>query len=162
MSNSMKSVLFVCTANRYRSPLAAAVFQKLLKADGKAEKWRIGSAGTWTVTGLPVIPHAFQKAQELGLNLREHSSVEVSREILSEYGLIVVMEIGHKEGLQIEFPETRNRVYMLSEIIDHIVYDIPDPAKDLSDADEIAGDLYDLIQRGYSEICLLADEKSKA
>ena len=98
----------------------------------------------------------------MGLNLREHSSVEVSREILSEYGLIVVMEIGHKEGLQIEFPETRNRVYMLSEIIDHIVYDIPDPAKDLSDADEIAGDLYDLIQRGYSEICLLADEKSKA
>lgn len=155
MSGKVNSVLFVCTANRYRSPFAAAVFQKQLMDDGKADEWRVGSAGTWTQADFPVIPHAYEKAQELGLDLGEHRSVEISIEIISQYNLIVVMESGHKEGLGVEFPELRNRVFLLSEIVDHIAYDIPDPAKTMEDADQIIDELFDLLQRGYVAICNL-------
>ena len=158
MSGNLKSIIFICTANRYRSPLAAALFQKKLKDEGKAKEWRVGSAGTWTQADLPVIPHAYQKAQEMGLNLGEHRSVEVSGEILSKYNLIAVMENGHKEGLGVEFPELRNRIFLLSEIVDHIAYDIPDPAKIMDDADQIIDELFDLLQRGYAAISVLADE----
>jgi len=158
MSEKLKSVIFICTANRYRSPLAAALFQKQLKDEGKAEEWRVGSAGTWTQADLPVIPHAFQKAQEMGLDLGEHRSVEISKEILSQYDLIAVMESGHKEGLGVEFPELRKRIFLLSEIVDHIVYDIPDPAKAMDDADQIIDELFDLLQHGHAAICAIADE----
>ena len=159
MPEKKKSILFVCTANRYRSPFAEATFLQRLKKDGKAEEWCVGSAGTWTEAGLPVIQRVFLQAQELGLDLGEHRSVEVDREILSEYALIVVMEIGHEEALQTEFPDRSERIFLLSEIVDNIVYDIPDPAKEaVEDADEIISELYALIQRGYAAICVLVDE----
>jgi len=81
--------------------------------------------------------------------------------MLTGYDLIVVMEIGHKEALCTEFPEVCRRIFLLSEIVDRIAYDIPDPAKVVEDTDEIVDELYNLIQRGYSEICMLADEMSK-
>ena len=158
MPKRMKSVLFVCTANRYRSPFAEAVFQQLLKNDGKEDEWSVGSAGTWTETGLPVIQRVFQQAQGIGLDLGKHHSIEVNRKILSEYVLIVVMEVGHKEALCVEFPEMRERIFLLSEIVDNIIYDIPDPAKAMEDADEIINELYALVQRGYASICALVDE----
>ena len=159
----MKSVLFVCTANRYRSPFAAALFQKQLKENGKAEEWRVGSAGTWVQENLPAMPDAIQKAQEFSLNLGEHRSVEVNNALLSAHNLIVVMELWHKEALCIEFPGICQRVFLLSEIIDHIIYDVPDPAKamDLDEIDDIFNKLHQLMQHGYSEICILTDEMSK-
>ena len=158
MPDKMKSVLFVCTANRYRSPFAAAVFEKELKSDGVDDGWRVGSAGTWTQVDLPVIPHAFQKAQEFGLDLQKHRSIEINSRILSEYKLIVVMETGHKEAIRTEFPETSGRIFLLSEIVDQITYDILDPAKNMDDADEIISELYTLVQRGYPAICALVNE----
>ena len=156
-----KSVLFVCTANRYRSPFAAAVFQQRLEADGLAEEWRVNSAGTWAMPGLPVLPHIAQKAQELGLDLTEHSSSEVTSDMLSEYKIIIVMEAGHKEALIVEFHIARERIFLLSEIVDRVIYDIADPAKNMEEADEIALELYGLIRRGYSDICNVVDEMSK-
>ncbi|MGB9521787.1 MAG: low molecular weight phosphatase family protein, partial [Anaerolineales bacterium] len=47
----MPSVLFVCTANQCRSPLAQGLFQ--LALNGQLSGWRIDSAGTWAVNGLP-------------------------------------------------------------------------------------------------------------
>jgi len=153
-----KSVLFVCTANRYRSPFAEAAFLQRLEKDGKVEEWRVGSAGTWTKADLPAMPRVLQQAQEFGLDLGEHRSVEVDREVLSEYALTIVMEIGHKEALQVEFSDMSERIFLLSEIVDSIAYDIPDPAKAMKDADEIISELYTLIQRGYAAICALVDE----
>jgi len=154
----MKSVLFVCTANRYRSPFAAALFKKWLEEDKKAGEWQVGSAGTWTREGMPVVPEAFQKAQEFGLDLRQHSSVEVSRELLSRYRLVVVMEVGHKEALHTEFSDMSERIFLLSEIVDNIVYDIPDPVQAMDDAEEIMNELYAVIQRGYAAIRDLAEK----
>ena len=158
MSDKTKSVLFVCTANRYRSPFAEATFQQSLESDGKADKWRIGSAGTWTDEGLPVIHRVFQQAQKYGLDLGKHRSVEVNREMLSEHALIIVMEKGHKEALCTEFPEACEHIFLLSEIVDNIVYDIPDPAKVMEDADDIISELYALLQRGYTAMCALLTE----
>src|SRR5512139_2422813 len=101
----MPSVIFVCTANRFRSPLAAAILEKALK-EGKSaagrtgglpslEPWHVGSAGTWATPGEPVLPMVSEAAQKLGIDLSDHSSRRVSGPLLSEYDLILVMEAGH-------------------------------------------------------------------
>ena len=158
MPNAMKSVLFVSTSNRYRSPFAEAVFRQKMCESGNAEECRVGSAGTWIRAKLSIIPRAYDKAREIGLDLRGHHSVEVSREILSEYGLIVVMEKGHKEALRTEFPDMRERIFLLSAIVDDVDYDILAPVSTREDADVIIDELYNLLQRGISKICGLADE----
>ena len=64
--------------------------------------------------------------QELGIELRDHRSRQVNRQMLSQFNLILVMERGHKEALQVEFPEIARNVYLLSEMIG-ANFEIQDP-----------------------------------
>src|SRR5512141_235703 len=104
----MPSVLFVCTANRFRSPLAAAIFSRALEEENNREiaslihrtgPWKVRSAGTWAIPGQSVIPEAYQAAQKLGLNLADHRAERVSVQLLSAYDLILVMQASQKEAL---------------------------------------------------------------
>ena len=153
----MPSLLFLCTANRFRSPLAAAIFRNLLQQAGRADSWHVESAGTWTAPGLAVIPSARQAARRLGLDLQMHASAPVDALTLDEYDLILVMESGHKEALSSEFPSVRKRVYLLSEAVEGLAYDIPDPVLSREQAGEIAQELDGLLTRGFDQICSLAE-----
>jgi protein-tyrosine phosphatase len=152
----MPSVLFVCTGNQYRSPITAAAFVKQLERDGNAAQWTVDSAGTWTSTGLPPFSDAIRVARSLGLDIADHKTCPIDALDLSKYDLIVVMEQGHKEAILSEFPGARGRVHLISEIGDHIPYDIPDPVNPGSDPSLVANQLLGLIQRGYPRICQLA------
>lgn len=158
----MPSVLFVCTANRFRSPIAAAAFQKKLKDEGIREGWRVGSAGTWAVPGLTPAPEAIQAARQYGFSIERQTTLPVNAALLSEYDLILVMEAGHKEALESEFPAVRKRVHLLSEVVDGILYDVPDPAmSEESSPQEIADELCSLIGKGFRNIRLQAERLSK-
>jgi protein-tyrosine phosphatase len=63
----MPSVLFVCRANQFRSPLAAACLQRAIKQVGTGTDWVVESAGTWTKPGLPVPQVVLQVTHRLGL-----------------------------------------------------------------------------------------------
>ena len=158
----MPAVLFVCTANRFRSPIAAAAFQKKLRDEG-IEGWQVGCAGTWTDPGLPPARDAVQAARQLGVSLDGHASCLVNAALLSGYDLILVMEMGHKEALESEFPAVHNRVFLLSEVVDGMLYDIPDPAlSEESSLQEIANEVCNLVRKGFRSICSQADRLSRA
>lgn len=154
-----RSILFVCTANRYRSPFAEFVFRKKLLDTGIT--WYISSAGTWTENNLPAIPDAVQKAKALGLDLSEHRSIEVTETLLLEHDLVLVMEKGHKEALWAEFPVARQRIFLLAEVVDGVAYDIPDPARFRAESEMIMNDLHGLIERGYEKILQKATSLSQ-
>lgn len=152
----MYSVLFVCTGNQYRSPLAAACLRKILRHTGELDEYNISSAGTWVVPGLPASPVLVQFARNHNIELDDHHTCEVNLELLQKQDLVLVMEQGHREALKTEFPCMKNRIFLLSEVVDKHVYDIPDPAKNLKDFENLAGDLVELVERGAREICWLA------
>jgi protein-tyrosine-phosphatase len=120
----MRSVLIVCTANQCRSPMAMAILRS--KTGQLPGEWKIESAGTWAVEGAPANQKTQQVLAELGLDLSAHRSRMVTREMLAAFNLILVMEPGHKEALQIEFPEAANRTFLLSEMIG-LSFTIMDP-----------------------------------
>lgn len=120
----MPSVLFVCTANVCRSPMAMAIFRNLVQGD--QEDWQVDSAGTLAVEGVPVTYKAQVVLQNKGLDVSEHLSQTISQELIDRYDLILTMEKNHKEALTIEFPQKAERIFMLSEMIG-LVYDVPDP-----------------------------------
>ena len=147
----MKNILFVCMANRYRSPVAEACFKAEVQKHGESDNWHISSAGTWTKDGKHPIPSAETLAEKLGLDIRQHRSRVVNAEILSQADLILVMERGQKEALLQECPQVQNKVYLLTEITVGIPYDIPDPMKH-KDENNVPQEICDLIQKYYEKI----------
>ena len=152
----MPSVLFVCTANRFRSPLAAAFFQQMLGDSDRALPWSVDSAGTWTSSGLQVLPAVLLIARKYGLDLSQHRSKLVSASLLLTQDLVLVMEAGHKEALQHEFPMIDDRVYLFSQATEGCFYDIPDPIESIEAMMEVGENIHDLVQTGFGNIYALA------
>jgi protein-tyrosine-phosphatase len=158
----MPSILFVCTANRFRSPLAAAFLGKVLEENGPSASWVIGSAGTWAEPGQPIIPAVFAVAQKFGLDLTTHRATRVSGPSLSQYDLILVMQTSQKEALQSEFPALYERIYLLSNVVERGSYDIPDLPDSPEQMVVVGTELYELIRRGWRNICVLATASHNA
>jgi protein-tyrosine phosphatase len=157
----MPSVLFICTANLYRSPLAAAFLKDELKRAPAGKEWLIDSAGTWTKNGTLIHAQTIEDARHFGLDVHFHRSKQVTAEILARQDLILVMEAGHKEALDIEFPDQAGKIHLLSEVVDGHTYDIPDPFSLEGKHDrDIATELHRIISRGYEKIFKLALENS--
>ncbi len=113
----MRSVLFVCTANICRSPMAAALLRaRLQKERPDWKEWRVDSAGTWALEGDMAARNSRQVMTERGLDITDHRARTVTEAMLREYDLILTMEPGQKEALQIEFPSVAERVFLLSEM----------------------------------------------
>lgn len=152
----MPSVLFVCTANRFRSPLASAFFQDALRSLRADETWEVDSAGAWTTPGLPVLPEVSLIARKYGLDLARHRSRPVTEALLANFDLILVMETGHLEALQNEFSSHSSRIYLLSQVTEGRVYSVPDPIHSAESMMEVGGTLHSLIRSGFENICALA------
>jgi protein-tyrosine-phosphatase len=116
----------------------------------------VGSAGTWAKPGLPVIPAVSQAAQKLGIDLANHRSARVNRQLLSEYDLILVMQASQKEALQNEFPPLREYIHLFSNVMERGSYDIPDALNTDQEVAEISMEMNELIRRGLTNICVLA------
>jgi protein-tyrosine phosphatase len=152
----MKTILFICTANMFRSPIAAGLFSRELSKRDLVNDFTIISAGTWTTSGVTAPPITKAVAKSMGIpRIEDHRSAQVTENDLSGSDLIIVMEANHKEALCSEFPTYCDKIHLLSTIMTHTDYDIPDPSKSGNDAHEVAKELEKLITTGFDEILSL-------
>jgi len=146
----MHSVLFICTGNICRSPMAEGLLKS--KVSGEVDDWRIESAGTWTINGEPAALNARIAMQEMGIEIDDHRSRIINPGIIDEFSLIITMERGHKEALRIEFPQVASRVYLLSEMVGKS-FDIVDPiGGPLVDFQTTAREIDQLLSQGFNRI----------
>ena len=110
----MYSVLFVCSANICRSPMAMGLLRNRVKLE--AGEWKIHSAGVWALVDHPVDINVQFVLRERGIAELDHSSTQVTEDLLSDFNLILTMERNHKEALRIAFPKYRSRIYLLTEM----------------------------------------------
>ena len=66
----IKNILFVCTANVCRSPMAEAIFNAL--AEERELPWRAASAGVAALEGEDITPNACAALEEVGIYPKEH------------------------------------------------------------------------------------------
>jgi protein-tyrosine phosphatase len=122
----MPTVLFVCTANICRSPVAEVLFRRWLQLHAIPGEWRVGSAGTWTMPGASASFNSQQVAAARGLDLSRHRSRQVDEDLLAETDVALCMTRGHVEALQVEFPEYAHRVHLWTALAGP-GYDVADP-----------------------------------
>jgi protein-tyrosine-phosphatase len=115
-------ILFVCTGNACRSPLAAA----LLRRELAGEPVRVESAGIAAALGAPASALAQQVGAELGVDLTNHQARPVDREIIRSADLILVMESAHREKIVQLEPNAGSKVMLLGGYPDREM-EIEDP-----------------------------------
>ena len=145
----MTFILFVCTANRFRSPLAEAFFKAKVAALNKPGEWRVESAGTWVNESLPPTLEAMEEAKKRHLNVDQHRSRIVNPSLMHQANIILTMESGQKEALAHEFPKFKGKIFQLTELGGGIPYDIPDPYSTKESPVVIAKELEELIDNKF-------------
>lgn len=155
----MPAILFVCTANRIRSPLAEHLLRHYLAGDAMTATWRVDSAGAWTEPDLPALPVARQVGAELGVDLSDHRSQRVEDLNLFHYDLILTMERGQRDALRAEYPGVGERIMTLSAATTGYDYDIADPpGHTLAAVRTTAHEIGDLLNRGAQRLVRAVSE----
>jgi protein-tyrosine-phosphatase len=150
----MRSVLFVCTANICRSPMAMGLFYAQVMPS--ACDWRIASVGIFAAPGYPAAQNTLVLLRHKGIDLSGHRSAQITQEIMSDYNLILTMERGQKEALQVAFPDHAQKVYLMSEMVGGN-WEIADPVGGaLVEFEETAREIEHILTVGYPKICTLA------
>ncbi len=108
-------ILFVCTGNTCRSPLAEALGKSLFAEAGE-EGWEARSAGLFAQEGTLASSGALEIARENGLDLEAFQSRLLSSEILDAADLVLVMEPGHRTGVLNLSPLADTKTYLLGEV----------------------------------------------
>jgi protein-tyrosine-phosphatase len=122
----MPTVVFVCTANICRSPVAEVLFADWLRRQAVAGDWRVSSAGTWAQDDAPASIDSREILAERGLDLTQHRSRRVDRQMVEAADLLLCMTGSQREALQAEFPDLADRIHLLSAMAGPS-YDIFDP-----------------------------------
>ena len=148
----MHSILFVCTANQCRSPMAMALMRKRLEDEGMAPEWVVESAGTWAMEGITATDNAIEAMREQDLDLESHRSRGVTEEMLDYFDLVLVMVGNHKEALNVEFPQYADKVFLLSEMVGGD-WDLEDPVGGpLEEYRETAKVIGEALEEGWEKI----------
>lgn len=120
-----KKILFVCTGNTCRSPLAEGLLRNM--ASQKGWDLEAQSAGLAAFNGVPAAPEAVEAGREKGLDLSGHQSQPLSKALVMESDLIVTMTGKHKEIILKKMPQLDGKVVQLSELAGDDPVDVEDP-----------------------------------
>ena len=86
----MKKILFICTGNTCRSPMAEGLFQKMLSENPELDA-KCSSAGISAVKGQKVTPWAAEVCREGGVDISKHRARCLTMEMMEKWDLLVVM-----------------------------------------------------------------------
>jgi len=123
----VKSVLFVCTGNICRSPIAEGIFRQLL---GNRKDIEVASAGVHAVRGQPPSLYAVQVCEEEGVDISGLRSQPLTAALIDRATHIFAMTGAHLETIQMLFPDGAEKSFLLREFEepDTTVWrDVPDP-----------------------------------
>lgn len=106
-----KNILFVCTGNTCRSPMAEGLFRKL--SAGHPE-WRSGSAGTAAWTGQEASPETLHVLESNGIDLSCHESRPVTNALMEQATHVYAMTESHLAALLANFPEHADKIRLVT------------------------------------------------
>lgn len=145
-------ILFVCTGNTCRSPMAEVMFN----GHTPNREWEAASAGIATWDGMMATPLAFDEMEARGLSLGHHRSRQINEAMLDAADLVLTMTSKQKEELVGSYPDYAGKVYVLAEYVGLPGEEVLDPyGLTADDYLETANQLVRLIQALFDKLAWL-------
>src|SRR5436189_1139572 len=124
---TVKSVLFVCTGNICRSPIAEGLFRRMT---GNRKDIEVASAGVHAVRGQPPSLYAVEVCAEEGTNISALRSQPLTGALVDQATHIFAMTGAHVETIQTLFPQSAEKTFLIREFEETgttVWRDVPDP-----------------------------------
>lgn len=118
-------VLFVCTGNTCRSPMAEGILKNI--AENKGLDIEVKSAGISVYDGDYAAENSVNAMKEINIDISEHRSSQLHSQLVGESDLILTMSTGHKEVIISNFPSSKGKVFNLLEYAYGLDRDVVDP-----------------------------------
>src|SRR3954470_57031 len=155
----MKTILFVCTGNICRSPMAEGLFRHATK--GRNE-FKVISAGGGAGGGLPPSEYAVKALRELGLDISRQRSRMLTAEVVNQADYIFGMTHSHVDAITMLYPQAAEKTFLLREFdetLDSYENDISDP---IGGSYEVYRACRDQIEQGIFSMLKFIDQTAGA
>jgi len=145
----MKTVLFICTGNVCRSPMAEGIFRHAIQGRGD---FRVISAGLGAMEGQPPSPYAVQAVRELGIDISGQRSRMLTPDLVQQADYILGMTHSHIDTVMLLYPQAAEKTFLLREFddtLDLFEKDISDP---IGGSYDVYLDCRDQIEQGIASL----------
>jgi RpiB/LacA/LacB family sugar-phosphate isomerase len=153
----MKTILFVCTGNVCRSPMAEGLFRRAVQDHGQ---YRVLSAGLGAAAGQPPSPFAAQAVKELGIDISGLRSRPLTAELVQQADYIFGMTHSHIDTIALLYPQAAEKMFLLREFdetLEAFEKDITDP---LGGTYEVYLNCRDQIEQGLVSLRRFIEQQS--
>lgn len=115
----MIKLLFVCTGNTCRSPMAQGLCQKYVTENLLTGRFACASAGVDVKEGAPISENAAIVMNEIGISMASHRAKGVTEEMMEEADYVFTMSGTHRSMLEALFPKQAYKV----QVLGHPIFD---------------------------------------
>ncbi|EEF58303.1 ribose 5-phosphate isomerase B [Pedosphaera parvula] len=151
----MKTILFVCTGNVCRSPMAEGIFRHIMK--GRRD-FQVMSAGIGAIEGQAPSHYAVQAVKELGIDISKQRSRMLTSELVQQADYIFGMTHSHVDSVYLLYPQAAEKTFLLREFdetLDVFEKDISDP---IGGSYEVYENCRDQIEQGIASLLRFVDQ----
>ncbi len=149
LSNLERTVLFVCTGNTCRSPMAEAIARDMLsKQSHEGITTHVASAGVAAGNGMPATKEALDALTTMRITLSDHQSRQLTLSMIDQAEVVYTMTPSHAQAIMTMAPNSVHKVFVLDE-----QESVPDPIGQSAQMYQHTADrLRELIARRLEEI----------
>ena len=142
----MRKILFVCSRNTCRSPMAVSILKNILRKNNADKKYSISSAGLNARVDEPMNERAIKALKDNNIKVSQHLGTQISVNIINDNDLVITMT-----QEQQEFLSAFTNVYSLKQLTS--INDIIDPyGEDESVYDKVCKDLINSLNVLYNKL----------